>query len=51
MVRGLIGLAGTDHHDEVIEGVRSSLTERYEPGVGLRFGAGAWLVTGRRLEP
>jgi SAM-dependent methyltransferase len=50
MVRGLIGLAGTDHHDEVIEGVRSSLTERYEPGAGLRFGAGAWLVTARRLE-
>ena len=50
MVRGLIGLAGTDHHDELVEGVRSSLTERYEPGVGLWFGAGAWLVTGRRLE-
>ncbi len=50
MVRGLIGLAGSDHHDEVVEGVRSSLTERYEPGVGARFGAGAWLVTGRRLK-
>ena len=50
MVRGLVGLAGTDHHDEVIEAVRSSLTERYEPGVGVRFGAGAWLVTGRKLE-
>ena len=50
MVRGLVGLAGTDHHDEVVEAVRSSLTERYEPGVGLRFGAGAWLVTGLRSE-
>jgi ubiquinone/menaquinone biosynthesis C-methylase UbiE len=45
MVRGLIGLAGTDAHDEVVEAVRSSLTERYEPGVGLRFGAAAWMVT------
>ncbi len=48
MVRGLVGLAGTDHHDEVVEAVRSALTERYEPGVGIRFGAGAWLVTGQR---
>ena len=39
MVRGLIGLAGRDHHDEVIEGVRSSLTERYESGVKA-FGSG-----------
>ena len=51
MVRGLIGLAGKDHRDEVVDGVGSSLNERYEPGVGLRFGAGAWLVTGRRLGP
>jgi ubiquinone/menaquinone biosynthesis C-methylase UbiE len=47
MVRGLVGLAGTEAHDEVVEAVRSSLTERYEPGVGLRFGAAAWLVTAR----
>ena len=45
MVRGLVGLAGTDAHDEVVEAVRLSLTERYEPGVGVRFGAGAWMVT------
>jgi len=48
MVRGLVGLAGTDAYDEVVEAVRSSLTERYEPGVGLRFGAAAWMVTARR---
>lgn len=45
MVRGLVDLAGTDAHDTVVEAVRLSLTERYEPGVGVRFGAGAWLVT------
>jgi ubiquinone/menaquinone biosynthesis C-methylase UbiE len=45
MARGLVGLAGTDAHDEVVEGVRSSLTERYEPGVGVKFRAGAWIVT------
>ena len=45
MARGLVGLAGTDAHDEVVEAVRLSLTERYEPGVGVQFGAGAWMVT------
>jgi ubiquinone/menaquinone biosynthesis C-methylase UbiE len=48
MVRGLVGLAGTDPHDEVVAAVRSSLTERYEPGVGLRCGAAGWMVTARR---
>ncbi len=45
MARGVIGLAGTDAHDEVVEAVRLSLTERYEPDVGVRFEAGAWMVT------
>ena len=45
MARGLIGLAGPDAHDEVVEAVRLTLTERYEPGVGVQFGAGAWMVT------
>ncbi len=45
MARGLVGLAGTDAHDKVVEAVRLSLTERYEPDVGVRFGAGAWMVT------
>jgi ubiquinone/menaquinone biosynthesis C-methylase UbiE len=45
MARGLVGLAGADAQDQVVEGVRSSLTERYEPGVGVRFEAGAWMVT------
>jgi hypothetical protein len=45
MVRGLVGFAGADAHDKVIEAIRSSLSERYEPGVGVRLGAGALLVT------
>jgi ubiquinone/menaquinone biosynthesis C-methylase UbiE len=44
MVRGLVSLAGTDA-DTMVEALRSSLTERYEPGVGVRFGAAAWMVT------
>ena len=47
MVRGLFGLAGTDAHDDMVEAVRLSLAERYEPGVGVRFGAAAWMVTAR----
>ncbi len=45
MARGLLGLAGTDAQNEVVDAVRLSLTERYEPGVGVQFGAGAWMVT------
>jgi hypothetical protein len=47
MARGLVGLAGTDAQDDVVEAVRVSLTERYEPGVGVSLGAGGWLVTAR----
>jgi ubiquinone/menaquinone biosynthesis C-methylase UbiE len=47
MVRGLVGLAGTDAHDAVIGAIRRSLPEHYEPGIGLRLGAGAWIVTAR----
>lgn len=45
MARGLVALAGADAHDEVVEAVRVSLTERYEPDVGVALGAGAWMVT------
>ena len=45
MVRGLVEFAGASADDKVIEAVRSSLNERYEPGVGVRLGAGALLVT------
>lgn len=45
MVRGLISLAGADAHDKIVEAVRASLKERYGPGVGVRLGASAWMVT------
>ena len=45
MARGLVSLAETDAHDKLVEALRLSLTERYEPGVGVRFGAAAWMVT------
>jgi ubiquinone/menaquinone biosynthesis C-methylase UbiE len=45
MARGLVGLAGADADGEVVEAVRLSLAKRYEPGVGVEFGAGAWMVT------
>ena len=45
MARGLVGQAGNDAHNEVVDAVRSSLAERYEPGVGVQLGAGAWMVT------
>jgi hypothetical protein len=38
-------LAGTDAQDQVVEAVRVTLTERYEPSVGVRLGAGAWMIT------
>ena len=43
MARGLVGLAGTDAHDEVVKADRLSPTKRYEPGVGVELGAGAWI--------
>jgi SAM-dependent methyltransferase len=47
MARGLVGLAGTDAHDAVLQAVHASLTERYEAGIGVRLGASAWMVTAR----
>lgn len=45
MAKGLIGLAGPDAREGLVESVRSSLKERYERGVGVWLGTGAWLVT------
>ena len=47
MARGLVGLAGPDAHDAVIDGVRRELAERYEPNIGVRLGTAAWLVSAR----
>jgi ubiquinone/menaquinone biosynthesis C-methylase UbiE len=45
MARGLIGLAGVDAREGLLEAVRSSLTEHHVPGLGVRFAASAWMVT------
>lgn len=47
MARGLLGLAAPDEQAGIVDAVRSSFVERYAPGVGVRLGAGAWLVTAR----
>jgi len=48
IARGLLGRLEPDAGDVAIEGVRVSLAERYEPGVGVRLGTGAWLVSARK---
>jgi len=45
IVRGLLGRLDSDARAEAIESVRGTLAERYEPGVGVRLGTGAWLVS------
>jgi SAM-dependent methyltransferase len=47
MAKGLLGLVDPSTLPEVIDTVRADLAERYEPGVGLRLGAAAWVVSGR----
>ncbi len=48
MARGLLGRAPSGERAGVIDAVRDSLAERYEPGVGVRLGAAAWLVSAHR---
>ncbi|HZJ07821.1 MAG TPA: class I SAM-dependent methyltransferase [Nocardioidaceae bacterium] len=48
IARGLLGLAEPDARAAAIEAVRAALAERYEPGVGVPLGTGAWLVTARK---
>ena len=45
MVRGLLSFAPASEHGTVIEGVRTTLRDHYEPGIGVRLGAAAFLVT------
>jgi hypothetical protein len=47
MVRGLLGRVEADARRAVIDDARAALIERYEPGVGVRLGTGAWLVSAR----
>ena len=48
IVRGLLGRLEPNARAAAIEEVGASLTDRYEPGVGIRLGTGAWLVSARR---
>jgi SAM-dependent methyltransferase len=47
MARGLLGGVESGARAAVNDAVRASLAERYEPGVGVRLGTGAWLVSAR----
>jgi SAM-dependent methyltransferase len=45
IARGLLGRLEPEARDAAIEQIRVALAERYEPGVGVHLGTGAWLVT------
>lgn len=45
MTRGLLGRIAPASRATVVDAIRASLAARYEPGVGVRLGAGAWLVS------
>ena len=47
IARGLLGRLDPAARDAAIESVRGALAERYESGVGVRLGTGAWLVSAR----
>jgi len=48
IARGLLGQVEPDARAAAIEAVRLSLAARYESGVGVRLGTGAWLVSARK---
>lgn len=45
IVRGLLSQVGPDARAPVVEEIRGTVAERYEPGLGVRLGAAAWLVS------
>ncbi len=47
IARGLLAGLEPGARDTAVDAVRASLAARYEPGVGVRLGAGGWLVTAR----
>ena len=47
MVKGLLGRLADDERERAVGDVRSALTERYEPEVGVTLGAAGWLVSAR----
>jgi ubiquinone/menaquinone biosynthesis C-methylase UbiE len=48
IARGLLSPVDDGARDETTQTIRASLAQRYEPGVGVRLGTGAWLVTARK---
>lgn len=48
ITRGLLGRLEPDARAAAAESLSGALAERYEPGVGVRLGTGAWLVSARR---
>ncbi len=51
MAKGLLGLADAAARPAVVDVVRTALADRYEPGVGVRLGAGAWLISAGVTSP
>jgi SAM-dependent methyltransferase len=47
IARGLLSGVDDGARNETKQTIRASLTQRYEPGVGVRLGTSAWLVTAR----
>jgi len=45
IARGLLSQVDTTARDAAIADIRRALAEHYEPGVGVRMGSGAWLVS------
>lgn len=51
IVRGLLGRLDEPQRRDAVDTVRGELEQRHEAGVGVRFGAGVWLVSARVGEP
>lgn len=47
IARGLLGRLEPAARAEAVESVRGTLADRYESGIGVRLGTGAWLVSAR----
>lgn len=47
IARGLLGSVRPEARAATLGAIRVSCAERYEPGIGVRLGASAWLVTAR----
>jgi ubiquinone/menaquinone biosynthesis C-methylase UbiE len=47
IARGLLGQVAPDVRAATIDAIRAALADRYEPGVGVRLGTGAWVVSAR----